>query len=167
MRQHLYQCLEKGYLLPFFIKRRRALKEVVTVYSFDVYCICRMPEMVEGEKWGECTKCLRWYHTDKCLNISQESLKVIGFALTVYLRNISSLSVPCISFLSMHALFNISSISVSCTYLYPCICLSLVCLHALLAHLHSLILAPSLVCLIHSLTNMYGMPFVSKLLFFF
>ena len=44
-------------------------------HSFDVYCICRMPEMVEGKKWGECTKCLRWYHTNKCLNISQKSLE--------------------------------------------------------------------------------------------
>ena len=42
------------------------------VDSFDVY---RMPEMVEGKKWGECTKCLRWYHTNKCLNISQKSLE--------------------------------------------------------------------------------------------
>ena len=38
MRQHLYQCLEKGCLLPFPVKRsRRALKKVVTVDSFDVY----------------------------------------------------------------------------------------------------------------------------------
>ena len=36
--------------------------------SFDIYCICRMPEMVESKKWGECIKCLRWYHTNKCLN---------------------------------------------------------------------------------------------------
>ena len=42
------------------------------VDSFDVY---RNLEMVEGKKWGECTKCLRWYHTDKCLNISQKSLE--------------------------------------------------------------------------------------------
>ena len=91
MRQ--YQCLEKEFLLPFPVKRsRRALKKVVTVDSFDIYCTCRMPEMVEGEKWGECTKCLRWYHMDKCLNISQESLE--GY-WTVYLRNISSLSVSC------------------------------------------------------------------------
>ena len=52
---------------------------------------CRMPEMVKDEKWGECTKCLRWHHMDKCLSISQnflEGLVMIGFALTVYLGNI-------------------------------------------------------------------------------
>ena len=77
--------------------------------------------MVEGKKWGECTKCLRWYHTDKCLNISQKSLEGEWVCLNVYLRNISSISVSCTLFLSMN--------------LYVC---HLYVIHALLAHLHSL-----------------------------
>ena len=130
MRQYLYQCLEKEYLLPFPVKRsRRALKKVVTVDSFDIYCICRMPEMVEGEKWGECTKCLRWYHTDKCLNISQESLEGHW---TVYLRNISSLSV-------------------SCTCFYPCTCLFVTCMSFM--HSCTAYSCTITVCLIHSHTT--------------
>ena len=57
-------------MLPFPIKKvRRALKRVVTVDSFEVHCICRMPEMFVGEKWAECTEC------ERCLNASDEMLK--------------------------------------------------------------------------------------------
>ena len=166
MRQHLYQCLEKGYLLPFFIKRRRALKEVVTVYSFDVYCICRMPEM-HGRGWevGRMHKCLRWYHTDKCLNISQESLGLPWlFVLGTFhpFRYHAFHFYPC-----MHVLFNISSIFVSCTCLYPFTCLSLVCHSCTFSTLALSYSCTITVCLIHSLANMYGVPFVSKLLFNF
>ena len=133
MRRHLYQCLEK--LLPFPMKRsRRALKKVG---SFDVYCICRMLEMVEGEKWGECTKCLRLYHMDKCLSISQKFLEGdIGFALTVYLGNIN------FHLFLYHAL-----------YFYPC--MHLLTFHPFLYHAYYfLILACTVtVCLIHSLTT--------------
>ena len=76
MRRHLFKCLENKRMLPFPIKRvRRALKQIVTVDSFEVHCICRMPEMCVGEKWAECTQCEIWYHTDSCLNVSDEMLK--------------------------------------------------------------------------------------------
>ena len=76
MRQHLFKCLENKCMLPFPTKRvRRALKRVVTVDPFEVHCICRMPEMFVGEKWAECTKCNKWYHTDSCLNMTEEMLE--------------------------------------------------------------------------------------------
>ena len=32
-------------------------------------------EMFVGEKWAECTECDIWYHTDSCLNVTDELLK--------------------------------------------------------------------------------------------
>ena len=121
VRWHLYQCLEK--LLPFPVKRsRRVMKKVG---SFDVYCICRMPEMVEGEMWGECAKCLRWY---KC---PQESDWVCPDCLSWE---------HFISFCIMHFIFIHAFLSM---HFYPCTYMLYV-IHALLAHLHCLILASSL-----------------------
>ena len=97
------QCYSSS---PWRRSQQTVLKKVVTVDFFDIYCICRMPEMIEDEKWGECTKCLRWYHTDKCLNISQEGDWV---CLTVYLRYISSIL--------YHEL-----------YFYPCTCIFVTCM---------------------------------------
>ena len=66
-------------MLPFLIKRvRRALKSVVSVDSFEVHCICRMPEMFVGEKWAKCTECNIWYHTDSCLNMTDEIYEMGG-----------------------------------------------------------------------------------------
>ena len=63
MRPHHFKCLESKCMLPFPIKRvSRALKQVVTVDSFEVHCICRMPDMCVGGKWAECTECDIWYH---------------------------------------------------------------------------------------------------------
>ena len=72
MRPHHFKCLESKCMLPFPIKRvRRALKQVVTVDSFEVHCICRMPEMCVGGKWAECTEC-DMVPQDSCLNASDE-----------------------------------------------------------------------------------------------
>ncbi len=54
MRQHLFQCLEKGIITPFPVKKkRRALRKISETAYFDVHCICRLPEgAFLNEEWG-------------------------------------------------------------------------------------------------------------------
>lgn len=75
MRRHLYHCLEAGKLEPFPQKSRLG-GGVKNEDNFDVYCVCRMPEM-HGVPMIECTRCTKWFHaccvavTDTVLNTSE------------------------------------------------------------------------------------------------
>ena len=61
-------------MLPFPIKRvRQSLKRVVTTLLKSTSSASA--EMFVGEKWAECTECDIWYHTDSCLNVTDELLK--------------------------------------------------------------------------------------------
>ena len=96
-----------------------------------------------GRGWevGRMHKCLRWYHTDKCLNISQESLGlpwlfVLG-TFHPFLYHAFDFY-PCMHYLTFHPFLYHALV-----FIHSLVC-HLYVIHALLAHLHCLILAPSL-----------------------
>ena len=62
LRSHLLSCLDLNdiSLFPTRKQKRSARKAPITP-SFNIYCICRLPE--EG-KMIECEKCLEWFHKD-------------------------------------------------------------------------------------------------------
>ena len=76
MRQHLFSCFQKQQILPFPIKKyRRAPDSIVSIDTYPVYCLCRMPEMATMENWVECSTCKEWYHYDTCVNVPAAFLK--------------------------------------------------------------------------------------------
>lgn len=68
MRRHLLQCLENRKMALFPTKKRREQRKDITS-SFEVYCICHMPEDV-SLNWIQCSECGEWYHTDTCVEVS-------------------------------------------------------------------------------------------------
>ena len=76
MRQHLFSCFQKQQILHFPIKKyRRAPDSIVSIDTYPVYCLCRMPEMATMENWVECSTCKEWYHYDTCVNVPAAFLK--------------------------------------------------------------------------------------------
>ena len=58
--------LEAGKLEPF-PHRSRLGGGVKNEDNFDVYCVCRMPEM-HSVPMIECTRCSKWFHS--CVEVS-------------------------------------------------------------------------------------------------
>ena len=69
--RHSSCCLEAGKLEPFPHKSRLG-GGVKNEDNFDVYCICRMPEMREVPMI-ECTRCTKWFHAC-CVEVSDTVL---------------------------------------------------------------------------------------------
>ena len=57
MQAHLCKCLELGKMTPFpIIRNRRTPSKIKAAEQFNVYCICRMPE-IANSTWVQCTAC--------------------------------------------------------------------------------------------------------------
>lgn len=73
MRMHLVECLEKGHLSPFPVKKNRRIplgRHVhQTVEEKILYCICRLPNHNKVLAMICCTDCPKWYH-ENCVNIN-------------------------------------------------------------------------------------------------
>ena len=71
-RRHFYQCLQERKIEPFLVMRnRRALSK---------------EGIFPHEKWGECTKCFKCYHTIECLKFSKAVLQ--GNWLCLYYKTL-------------------------------------------------------------------------------
>ena len=78
MREHLCKCFESRKMSFFPVKKYRRPQYHATVINeefFEVFCLCRMPEMFVNENWVECSKCSEWFHFDTCVSISEKARK--------------------------------------------------------------------------------------------
>ena len=64
LRTHVCQCLEKGTITLFPMKKkRRHVSRVCRTETLSVYCYCRMPD--HGQLMVHCSQCDDWFH--RCL----------------------------------------------------------------------------------------------------
>ena len=71
MRKHLLSCFEKQEISSFPKIPRQTLdsrKRVVKSVSFEIYCVCRGPEVLP---MASCDVCLDWFHPT-CLHVPEE-----------------------------------------------------------------------------------------------
>lgn len=71
LRPHFVECLKSEKLVPFPSKSVRRRKALPTTITFNIYCSCRLPELVGGEPMAACEKCHEWYHRS-CEDIPEE-----------------------------------------------------------------------------------------------
>ena len=71
LRRHLYHCLNVGRLESFPHKSRLS-RGVKCEDEFNIYCICRMPEL-KDVPMIECSKCTKWFHV-YCVQVSDTVL---------------------------------------------------------------------------------------------
>ena len=72
MRNHLYECLQKGELTMFPVMKERTLKKVIrAVDTVPVFCDCRMPE---DSSMVQCCNCDEWYHIP-CVDVPKAALE--------------------------------------------------------------------------------------------
>ena len=76
IRQHLHMCISSGKWSPFPTKKlgRENRSRARYTEKFKVYCDCRMPGSFTGEM-VQCRKCKKWYHSDKCVFVADQSIK--------------------------------------------------------------------------------------------
>ena len=74
MRKHLLECLrnKKMELFPV-LKTRRAEMKIKCEDFIEVYCKCRMPEIV-GVDMVQCGKCSEWFHVH-CVHVPSEVME--------------------------------------------------------------------------------------------
>ena len=71
MRKHLADCIKTGRLTVFPIRGQRRKISHPHTETFQVYCICRLPD--DGSRMIECHKCQHWFHT-KCVRVTRAAL---------------------------------------------------------------------------------------------
>lgn len=77
MREHLFQCLEKGEMteFPATKKPKRLSRRLKSTRSVKVYCTCRLPWDKSKNFYGglaQCGKCSVWFH-QSCMDIPNEA----------------------------------------------------------------------------------------------
>ena len=69
MRAHLHSCFSNQLFKPFPSSACNVEKRTLGKVTFEVYCVCRMPE---GEQWMVCCdECDVWYH-EGCVPVPSE-----------------------------------------------------------------------------------------------
>ena len=72
MRCHLIQCLEKGKMEPFPVRRERRINStIINSQTIKVFCVCRMPQIGKERM----IRCDCWFHGDICINVQQDAWK--------------------------------------------------------------------------------------------
>ena len=71
MRQHLYQCINRG-ILSLFPSASSVRDDcgILSTETIELYCKCRMPEI---PPMVECSTCGEWFHTE-CVNVPDDAL---------------------------------------------------------------------------------------------
>ena len=166
MRQHFYQCLGKGCLLPFAVKSWR--KWWLCTPSMS---ILHLQNARNGRGWevGRMHQVLEMVpHRQMSEHFSRILRRWLGLPWLFILGTFHPFPYhafhfyPCMHYLTFHLFLYHALI-----FIHALVCLLLVrnsCTFGTLALSYSCTIT---VCLIHSLTNMYGVLFVSKLLGFF
>ena len=81
MRAHLLECFEKEEISSFPKVPRKALesrRRVIKSVCFDIYCVCRGPEV---KPMASCDVCLEWFHPG-CVDVPND---VFEFEATVWI----------------------------------------------------------------------------------
>ena len=69
LHAHLYECFIQKSISPFpEAARRKKLLEPRGQVTYEVFCVCRLPE--DGQM-VQCSKCMEWYHRH-CINAPED-----------------------------------------------------------------------------------------------
>ena len=71
MRMHLIECLERGHISPFPIKKKRRIplgRRVHRTIEERIYCMCQLPNHNKDLAMICCNDCHEWHH-EKCMGI--------------------------------------------------------------------------------------------------
>ena len=74
MRPHLIKCFEQGAMEIFPILRLRRPNQIKCCETFDVFCVCRMPQSSTATKWVQCSICNNWFHPT-CVQIPRQAIE--------------------------------------------------------------------------------------------
>ena len=78
MRRHLYKCPSRGELSMFPLVKKNAAASVKSEDYIELFCTCRMPEILP---MVECSNCKKWYHV-YCTAVLQDVISITSLEWT-------------------------------------------------------------------------------------